>query len=273
MIKRKINEFLTLTGLRSKGIFIPHRYIKSFKTRKYRYLEKFFNKYFHNMILNIQSITEYEDNLIDLSTTFEPEPRWNQDWFPRLDAASTYFMIRKNKPKKIIEIGSGHSSRFLSKGIVDNKIKCDLVCIDPKPRANIKNLPFINHIELKIQDLNIDNFSFDQIDILFIDSSHILMPGSDVDIIFNHIIPKLKIGALVHVHDIFLPDNYPNSWSWRNYNEQTLVATLLLSDRWSIEWASNYIKSYLYKEIEKTFLHRLPLLNNAFESSLWIKKL
>ena len=99
------------------------------------------------------------------------------------------------------------------------------------------------------------------------------MPGSDVDIIFNYIIPKLKNGALVHIHDIFLPGAYPDSWEWRRYNEQSLVASLLLSDSWSIEWASNYINSFLIREIEKTFLHKLPLLNNAFESSLWIKKL
>ena len=51
-------------------------------------------------------------------------------------------------------------------------------------------------------------------------SSHILMPGSDVDILFNRVLPRLPAGALVHIHDIFLPFDYPAIWGWRNYNEQ-----------------------------------------------------
>ncbi len=273
MIKRKINEFLTIAGLSKKGIFIPHRYISSFKTKKNIYLEDIFDKYKLNVKKNIYLAGEFENELTNLKSSFQPAPRWEQDWFPRLDAASTYVMVRKNKPEKIIEIGSGHSSRFLAIGAEHNKKNCQIVCIDPKPRANIKNLPFLTHVESKVQDINLDEYLFDNVDILFIDSSHILMPGSDVDIIFNYIFPKLKEGALVHIHDVFLPGEYPASWEWRRYNEQSLVATLLLSGGWSIEWASNYINSYLYREIEKTFINKLPLLINAFESSLWIKKL
>ena len=182
-------------------------------------------------------------------------------------------MVRKNKPKKIIEIGSGHSTRFISKGIRDNNNFCELICIDPKPRANINKLPFLSHIDSKIQDLEIDKFPFDLIDILFIDSSHILMPGSDVDIIFNHIIPKLKKGCLVHIHDIFLPEVYPTLWSWRNYNEQTIVANLLTSNNWHIEWSSNYINTNPKEDIDKNFLSQLPLVKGAIESSLWLQKI
>ena len=68
-------------------------------------------------------------------------------------------------------------------------------------------------------------------DILFIDSSHILMPGTDVDLLFNRVLPALKRGVLVHVHDIFLPDDYPPEWEWRGYNEQLGVAALLAGTR------------------------------------------
>ncbi|MFX7914564.1 class I SAM-dependent methyltransferase, partial [Acinetobacter baumannii] len=74
-------------------------------------------------------------------------------------------------------------------------------------------------------------------DVLFIDSSHVLMPGSDVDLLFNQVLPRLKPGVLVHIHDIFLPDDYPASWGWRGYNEQQGVACLLQGG-WRLLWAS-----------------------------------
>ena len=64
-------------------------------------------------------------------------------------------------------------------------------------------------------------------DVLFIDSSHILMPGSDVDLLFNRILPRLPAGVIVHIHDIFLPFDYPPIWGWRAYNEQLGALPLL----------------------------------------------
>ena len=64
-------------------------------------------------------------------------------------------------------------------------------------------------------------------DVLSIDSSHILMPGTDVDILLNRVLPALPAGVLVHIHDVFLPDDYPPAWSWRGYNEQLGVAALV----------------------------------------------
>ena len=272
MIKKKIYEVLTLLGFSKRGIFIPHRYVSSFQNKKYNYIDNIFKNYLFEIKKNIELIKNYEEELLNLKEGFNPSPRWNQDWFPRLDAVSSYLMVRKYKPKKIIEIGSGHSTRFLVKAIQNEGNYCELFCIDPKPRANIKELPLINHIASKVQDLDLNKNLFDKIDILFIDSSHILMPGSDVDIIFNHILPKLKKGALLHVHDIFLPDSYPSSWGWRNYNEQTLVSSIILSGNWEIEWSSHYIRSTLSNEINNTFISTLPLVNGAIESSLWLRK-
>ena len=273
MIKRKIYELLTFTGLSQRGIFIPHRYISSFKNKRYSNLEKIFKKYTYKIKENINLLSEYENNLSILDESFKNPPRWDQDWFPRLDAASTYLMVRKKLPKKIVEIGSGHSTRFITKGIKDNKNNCNLICIHPQPRANISNLPYLTHIVTKLQDFEIEKFPFEKIDILFIDSSHILMPGSDVDIIFNHIIPELNSGCLVHIHDIFLPEVYPSLWRWRNYNEQTIVANLLTSNNWHIEWSSNYINTNLKEDIDKNFLSQLPLVKGAIESSLWLQKI
>ncbi len=273
MIKRKIYELLNALGISKKGIFIPHRYVASFKKQKNIHVENYFKKNHLLIKANLELIKKFENELLNTENNFEPSPRWNQDWFPLLDAVSTYALIRKYKPKKIVEIGSGHSTRFIVKSIVDSQNDCKLFCIDPKPRAKINNLPNIIHIPSKIQDIEKDQNLFSNIDLLFIDSSHILMPGSDVDIIFNHIMPKLNSRCLVHIHDIFLPDSYPDEWDWRNYNEQSLVSNMIISEKWGIEWSSHYIRKNFYSEINNSFLNKLPLLNGAFESSLWLKKL
>ena len=77
-------------------------------------------------------------------------------------------------------------------------------------------------------------------DILFIDSSHIAMPGTDVDRLFLDVLPRLAGGTLVHIHDITLPDAYPEIWDWRGYNEQMLVGALLQGGGYELVFASHY---------------------------------
>ena len=63
-------------------------------------------------------------------------------------------------------------------------------------------------------------------DILSVDGSHLLMPGTDVDIVLNRVLPMLPAGTVIHFHDIFWPDPYPAVWDWRGYNEQNAIAPL-----------------------------------------------
>jgi hypothetical protein len=104
-------------------------------------------------------------------------------------------------------------------------------------------------------------------DVLFVDSSHVAMPGSDVDLVVNRILPTLPAGVRVHVHDVFLPDPYPESWSWRGYNEQNVIAPLLSAGRlvpiFSSHWARTRMSSALGAATA------LPLRSGAIESSLW----
>jgi hypothetical protein len=109
-------------------------------------------------------------------------------------------------------------------------------------------------------------------DFLFVDSSHILMPGSDVDIILNRVWPALPAGVIVHVHDIFLPDGYPAEWAWRGYNEQLGVAALISAHAADILFASHYALTHMPAELGSTVVSRLPLMDGAVESSLWLVK-
>jgi len=67
-----------------------------------------------------------------------PQPRWDQDWFPRLDAAAAYAIVRKTQPRRIVEVGSGHSTRFLARAVADGKLETEITAIDPQPRAGTK---------------------------------------------------------------------------------------------------------------------------------------
>ena len=109
-------------------------------------------------------------------------------------------------------------------------------------------------------------------DVLFIDSSHILMPGSDVDIVLNRVLPALPPGVLVHIHDIFLPFDYPAIWGWRAYNEQQGVAPLLSTGAYRPLFPSAWVENRLAERLAVSVVARLPHPVDAIAASLWLEK-
>jgi hypothetical protein len=201
-----------------------------------------------------------------------PEPRFDQDWFPRLDAAAAYAIVRRTAPRRILEIGSGHSTRFLARAIGDGGLATRLTCIDPAPRASLEGVA-AQWLPVLLQDAPQDCFAgLGPGDMLFIDSSHVLMPGTDVDQLLNQILPVLAPGILVHVHDIFLPDPYPPRWAWRGYNEQSAIATLLQGEVYELLFASHYVASRHGERLTSGALAQLPCRDSVFETSLWLQK-
>jgi predicted O-methyltransferase YrrM len=125
------------------------------------------------------------------------DPPWNRrNAFSSLDGAAVYAMVRAHRPRRILEIGSGISTRFLLRAIADLETPCELVCIDPVPRVEIASLG-VTHLPRVLGTADADLVAgFEPNDILFIDSSHVLAPGTDVDIEFNHLFPRLAPGGL-----------------------------------------------------------------------------
>ena len=202
-----------------------------------------------------------------------PSPRFEQDWFARLDLMACYAIVRQEAPRRIIEVGSGHSTRVMCRAIADSGNPCELTCIDPSPRATIKALP-IQHISKLVNEA--DDALFDQLqsgDILFVDSSHLAQPGTDVDYLFNVIIPRLPRGVLIHIHDIFLPDAYPEVWRWRGYNEQLLVAGMITSGSYSALFASHFILQHTSLISNGSIIGCAPLKPGALETSMWLRKM
>jgi len=201
-----------------------------------------------------------------------PQPRWDQDWFPRLDAAAAYAIVRKTKPRRIVEVGSGHSTRFLARAVADGALDTEITAIDPKPRASIEGLA-IRFLRSPVQSAPMALFeALEALDILFIDSSHQVRPGNDVAFLLGSVLPRLPSGVRLHFHDIFLPDAYPNIWAWRRYDEQEAVASLM-SNGYAQEFASHpTAKLGMNSGALGGVLGRLPLVPGALESSLWLTK-
>lgn len=255
------------------GFFIPYRYAADVAApADYPSLTPFFARAEPDFRRWLGVASSYLERLLDFTYGRPPAPRFDQDWFPRLDAALAYTFIRHHRPRRVVEIGSGHSTRFLARAIVDGGLATRLVAIDPAPRATLAGLA-IEAVQARVQDAGTTPFAgLVAGDIVFVDSSHILMPGTDVDLILNTILPALSAGVVLHVHDVFLPDAYPRAWAWRGYNEQNAVATLIASGGWRLLWASRYAATRMAADIQAAGLDKLPLVEGAYESSLWLVK-
>ncbi|MEM7196992.1 MAG: class I SAM-dependent methyltransferase [Pseudomonadota bacterium] len=199
-----------------------------------------------------------------------PAPRWAQDWFAPLDAAALYSIIAMHAPKQILEVGSGHSTRFAQQAVHDAQLQAKIIAIDPAPRADIRALSDVTVINAPLHSDHAQYFhSLRRNDLLFIDSSHIMMPGTDVDLLFNCLLWQVPAGVLIHIHDIFLPDPYPKDWQWRGYNEQNALAIILRHPRCDLLWASRYITQYHAKDIRLDA--GIMAMSDNPATSLWLK--
>ena len=260
----------TLLGGR-RGYFIPTRHGAAAAPAHYPALDPMFVAAQPEFRRRLADIQRYVPGFSRMSGP-PPAPRFDQDWFPRLDAAMAYTIVRDGRPASIIEIGSGHSTRFMARAVSDGGLATRLLAIDPAPRATIAQLP----VEWRNTSLQaIDAVAFGDLaagDILFVDSSHVLMPGSDVDRVLADILPRLARGVVVHFHDIFLPDGYPDAWAWRGYNEQNAVAALFGGGGWRLLWSSHWVATRMGAALTAAGLDALPLTPGALESSLWLEK-
>ncbi|REJ84320.1 MAG: class I SAM-dependent methyltransferase [Bacteroidetes bacterium] len=157
-------------------------------------------------------------------------PAWNNEYLPGLDIIMLYTMLSECKPNKYIEIGSGNSTKVAYKAIKEQKLKTEIISIDPMPRAEIDSLA--NRIIRKpFEDIDFNILDeLNENDILFVDNSHRILPNSDSMVFFLEILPKLKKGVIVHLHDIYLPYDYPQFMCDRFYSEQYGLAMYLLAN-------------------------------------------
>jgi hypothetical protein len=269
-LRRAMFGLSTLIG-RPRGFFIPYRYAGSVEPAAYPALEPLFQAAepgFHRLMAVADS---YRDDILQILGGHGPA-RFDQDWFPRLDAVAAYSLVRHTKPRRIVEIGSGHSTRFMARAVQDGGIATAIVAIDPKPRATLGRLA-VRHEASLLADADPAIFAtLDGGDILFVDSSHVAMPGTDVDRLVGDLLPRLPSGVLIHIHDILLPDAYPAEWSWRAYNEATVVAALIGSGGYELVFSSRWVATRHPDWLASGVIGQLPLMPGAHETSLWLRK-
>lgn len=184
-------------------------------------------------------LTEFSgviDGLRSIDLHAEPgkntAPAWINGFFPGLDTVGLYGMLSLKKPARYVEIGSGNSTFVARKAIQDHQLNTRLTSIDPFPRTEVSDMAD-EVMRFPLQD-HPDPTSIASMleagDFLFIDNSHRSLPNSDVTVCFMELIPALKPGVIVHVHDIYIPYDYPQFMCDRAYNEQYLLAVLLMAN-------------------------------------------
>lgn len=203
----------------------------------------------------------------------------NNGAFQSGEAEFLYNIIRLKKPLRIFEIGSGHSTLLTLQAIKKNKEElpsyfCKHLCIEPY------EMPWLEKtgatiIRKCVEDIGVSFFSeLEKGDLLFIDSSHVIRPQGDILFEYLELLPSLKPGVIVHIHDIFSPRDYLTQWltdEIRLWNEQYLVEAFLTSNaKWKIIGALNYL-SHNYFDAFKT---SSPFLTKESQpSSLYIEKI
>ena len=163
------------------------------------------------------------------------EAHYVNPFLPGLDAVALYCILAEAKANRYIELGSGYSTRFARRSIKDNGLNTTILSVDPNPRADVGEL-CDQIIRKPAEEVGLDIFEqLEQNDVLFIDGSHRCFMNSDVTVCFLDILPLLKKGVFVQIHDIWWPVDYPQEWADRYYNEQYLVGTLLANGMQNFE--------------------------------------
>jgi hypothetical protein len=164
----------------------------------------------------------------DIQSDVPNMPYWKNTWFSALDAAALVTMLAWKRPKTYIEIGSGNSTCFANFTRTQASLATKITSIDPNPRRDI-HLICDTQIRSGLETCDLAIFyDIEAGDIVFFDGSHRVFSNSDTTVFLFEVLPQLKPGVFVHIHDIFLPDDYPPEWDRRLYNEQYVVAAMLL---------------------------------------------
>lgn len=246
----------------------------------------------------------------EFASRYVPELRWSAEpipdayhyhngYFESCDAEVAYCMVRHWKPRRIIEIGSGYSTRVMAQALKTNLehdgVAGELITIDPYPERlptnGLGNV--VTVVPEQVQSLDLSVFELLRPDdILFIDSSHVVSVGSDVVREYLQILPRLNAGVLVHVHDIFLPSDYPRSavlenlWFW---SEQYLLQAFLSFNRdFEVLWSAGAMQLSHARVLEQCFPNWknsytqmpaaqrrfIPTLdgNRVWPSSFWMRR-
>ena len=202
--------------------------------------------------------------------------------FPPLDAIVLYGMMREYRPRNLVEVGSGFSTEIAL--LAAQHTQTAIHCIEPYPSARLlaNQTRLLALTQVSLQEINLEVFEKLQAnDILFIDTTHAVKINSDVNHFLFNIFPRLAPGVIVHIHDIFLPYEYPQRWYEENsifWNEQYLLLAYLMENPALELLLPNYALSLRHKASLRARLGNFDIwdltanLGNASGASFWLRK-
>lgn len=206
--------------------------------------------------------------------------------YPEFDARTLYYFLREHKPKRYLEVGSGLSTYYASLAAAQNVTAgspLSIICIEPYPFDALRTVEDFTLVEGFVQDVPVSRFEeLEAGDVLFIDSSHALKIDSDVAYLFLEVLPKVKTGVFVHIHDVHFPWNGPfpaDTWlfgeRWPVYwNEAMVVQTFLaFNDSFQILLSTPLVRHHDEAFLTGRFPAYTPLANDPNPpSSLWLQR-
>jgi Methyltransferase domain len=208
----------------------------------------------------------------------------NNGFFERVDAEVAHSFVRSRRPRRLIEIGSGHSTLVLAGAMRRNAAEGaagEFTSIEPHPRAFLKDglAGLTQLIEARVQEVPLEVFrQLEAGDVLFIDSSHVVAMDSDVLYEVLRILPTLAPGVLVHFHDIFAPLDYPEKFVKRNlcfWGEQYMLeAFLSFNTAFKVVWAGSAMQQWHADALREAFpawegsFSRMPAALRVFAPTL-----
>ena len=199
------------------------------------------------------------DSFPRAATSVPHEFYFENSFFSGTDALILYCMVRHFQPATVLEVGSGFSTRLAAKAATRNP-GTRVVAIEPYPEDALRRgFPgLLELVEKPVQDVPFEFFEqLGDRDILFIDSSHVVKIGGDVTYLFLEVLPRLRPGVIVHVHDVFLPREYPREWvvgeKWFWTEQYLLHAFLLFNSAFEVLMANSYLASRHMSEFQSTF--------------------
>jgi hypothetical protein len=195
------------------------------------------------------------DHLVNEQAGFGPG-------YPQFDARTLYYMLREHKPARYLEVGSGLSTYYATlagRRNADEGSPLQITCVEPYPFPALSALPGFDLVEGFVQDVPVSRFEqLEDGDVLFIDSSHALKIDSDVAYLFLEVLPRVKPGVFVHIHDVPFPYNVPYP-----------ADTWLFGERWPVYWnEAMVVQTFLAFNSEFEILLSTPMIRHADEDFL-----
>jgi hypothetical protein len=200
----------------------------------------------------------------------------NNTFFCEADAYTLSAILRRHRPRRVIEVGSGFSSAVMLDVLDCGKEPTDLTFIEPYPDRLYALLSGRDKSSTRIlvksvQDVPLGVFAELQAgDVFFIDSSHVAKVGSDVAFLILRVLPQLAPGVWVHVHDIFYPSTYPSGWlkEGRAWNESLFLRAYLVAKPRIEIMAFNCYAGQTFPEL---FKQRFPAFLANSGGSIWLR--